>query len=166
MHHEVVDREEKLSHLFKEAYTLQKIEDVDEELKVQFVWYLCVRTSGFVEFSLQTILSEYYESGTDHKPLGDFVSNHLLNPREFSMRHARGLIRSFKKRKSNLRGEFDFSRLDSSLETLQKNRNSIAHGRDSKLTMQDLDAYFEDARKVIRMVYDECYPPNEKGTYE
>ena len=82
MHPEVVDREEKLSHLFNEAKTLEQYKNIDNELKVQFVWYLCIRTSGFVEFSVRTILSEYFESNTENQQLGDYVSIYFLASRQ------------------------------------------------------------------------------------
>ena len=162
MDREITAKEERLSHLFSEARLLQKRKDVDDKIKAEFVWYLCIRTSGFVEFSVQFLLSEYFESGTDREPLGDFVSNHLLNPREFTMRRVRKLLDSFSRRRSKVQEEIDISKLDSSLQSLQTNRNSIAHGRDIELTMNDLDAYFEDVRQVIRMVYDECNFPDDE----
>ena len=164
MHRDVLEGEEMLTRLFNEGKALQQLNNVDFELKAQFVWYLCVRTAGFVEYSVRTILSEFFESGLVHQPLGDFVSNHLLEPHRFSLMRVRDLIKIFKKRQSEIRGEFDFSRLDSSIESIRTNRNNIAHGRDAnQLTMMELDAYFEDAKKLIRMVYEECNPQDREN---
>lgn len=164
MHREVLEREEMLTHLFNEAKALQQLKNVDGELKAQFVWYLCVRTAGFVEYSVQTILSNYFESGSVHQPIGDFVSDHLLEPRRFSLVQVSRLIDSFKKRQTQIRREFDLSRLDSSIVSIRTNRNHIAHGRTAnQLTMIELDAYFEDAKKLIRMVYEECNPQDVKN---
>ena len=147
MHRDVLDREEMLTRLFTEAKALQQLNNVDGELKAQFVWYLCVRTAGFVEYAVQTILSKYFDSGSVHQPIGDFVSNNLLEPHRFSLMRVRGLISSFKNAQSELRGEFDFSRLDSSIESIRTNRNNIAHGRNAyQLTMKELDAYLRMPR--------------------
>jgi len=157
MHRDVLDREEMLSHLFNEAKALQKLDVVDGEIKVQFVWYLCVRTAGFIEYSVQSILSEFFESDSSHPPLGYFVSRNLLAPHQFSLNRVRDLIASFKKRQSEIQAEYDLTKLEYSIESIRTNRNHIAHGRDAnQLTMMALDAYFEDAKKLIRMVYDEC----------
>ena len=149
-----------LAHLFNEARALEQLKNVDGELKAQFVWYLCIRTAGFVEYSVHAILSEYYGSDLVHQPLGDFVSNKLLEPHRFSLLRVRGLIDSFKKGHSQLRKEFDLSRLDSSIESIRTNRNHISHGRDAnQLTLKELDGYFEDAKNLIKMVYEVCNSP-------
>ena len=70
MRREVLDREEFLTRLFNEAETLQHLKCVDGDLKAQFVWYLCVRTAGFIEYSVQAILSDYFRSDSVHQPLG------------------------------------------------------------------------------------------------
>lgn len=161
MHSEVLDKEETLTRLFNEAKALQQLKDLDVDVKAQFVWYLCVRTAGFVEYSVQTILSEYFESGLVHPPLGYFVSKNLLAPHRFSLLRVRELIDSFETRQSQIGGEYDLTKLDASIESIRTNRNSIAHGRDANhLTIMALDAYFEDAKKLIRMVYKECNPPH------
>ena len=159
MHQEVLDREEMLTHLFNEAKALLQLNNVDDELKAQYVWYLCVRTAGFVEYSVQTILSDYFESDSVYQPIGDFVSDYLLEPRRFSLVQVSGLIESFKKRQTQMLREFDLSRLGSSIESIRTNRNHIAHGRTAyQLTMMELESYFEDAKKLIRMIYEECNP--------
>lgn len=156
---DVLDREEMLTHLFNEAKALQQLDNIDSELKAQFVWYLCVRTAGFVEYSIQAILSEYFESSSVHQPIGDFVSNHLLEPRRFSLIGVSDLIDSFKKGQGRTNEEIDLARLDSSIQSIRTNRNHIAHGRTTyQLTMTELDTYFEDAKKLIRIVYEECNP--------
>ena len=156
MHQDVVDRQAKLSQLFQEAKSLQELKGKDHELTKQFAWYLCIRTSGFVEFSIQTILSEYYASCDDYIPLGYFVVNHLLHHRSFSMMRVSHLLQSFMKTRGNILGDTDLSQLESAIESLRLNRNNIAHGRDSDLTIEDMDTYFEDAKQVIRIVFEEC----------
>ena len=159
MHPEISRKEEKLRHLFDQAKALQQIDDVDNELKAQFLWYLCIRTSGYGEYSVRTTLLEFYESSTNHQPLSDFVIKQLRLSREFSVRRARALIKSFKEKQDNSSGEFDYGKLETTLESIQTSRNSIAHGGDAyQLSMSDLDGYFADAKEVIRMVYEECNP--------
>lgn len=156
MHQAVVERQEKLSDLFREAKSLQKRNGKDHELSKQLAWYLCIRTSGFVEFSVQTILDRFYESCDNHKPLGFFVANHLLHHRRFSMNHVSQLVQSFKKTHGNVWGDVDLSQLESAIGTLQLNRNHIAHGRDSELTIEDMSTYFEHVKQLIQMVFKEC----------
>ena len=62
MHPEISRQQAKLDHLFDQAKRLQTSDGVDREVKVQFVWFLCVRTTGFVESSIKFILEKHVES--------------------------------------------------------------------------------------------------------
>lgn len=156
MHAEIRRNEEKLGHLFDQARALQQNGDVDSELRTQFVWYLCVRTCGYLEESLRMILLDFFESRQDHPQINDFVSNQLGLSREFQFRRVRGLVKSFSDRQRNGSNEIDYSRLDSSMASLQTNRNKIAHGNDAQLTLNALSGYYKDAQQVVRVVYEEC----------
>ena len=159
MHPEIIRNQEKLVHLYEQARILQSFKDIDDEVKAQFVWYLCIRTSGYVEYSVRTILLEFYEASTEHQPLGDFVIRQLRLSREFPMRRVMAIFQSLVREKGGSSGDFDYSKLDTTLQSIQQNRNRIAHGGDAyRLSMSDLDTYFAAANEVIRMVFEECNP--------
>lgn len=156
MHPDILERQMKLQALFDEVKRLNESRVLDDTLVAQLVWYLCIRTCGYLEESLRTILLEFFESENNHPPISDFVSNQLRLSREFQFRRVRGLVKSFDKRPGSVSDEIDYIRLDASMASLQRNRNLIAHGNDSKLTMNELSSYFEDAQRVIQVVYEEC----------
>ena len=165
MHPEITHNEQKLTYLFQQARELQKLEDVDDQLKAQFVWYLCIRTSGYLESSVKTILLEYVESNARSRPVVDFAREKLKYARALDRGEILGLVKQFSTEwRSNL-GELINADHRRSLENLLTNRNEIAHGGDAyNLKLNDLETYYQDAKEVVKHVYDECYLRGSKGT--
>ncbi len=159
MHLAISRKEERLGHLFQQASDLQKNNDIDDELKAQFVWYLCVRTSGYLESSVKSILLDYVESQTESRQVVDFTENRLRRARALDRGEILGLVNQFSSAwRSRLR-ELIGPDLKVSLDNLLTNRNEIAHGGDApNLSLIDLEDYYKDAKKVVKFVYDECYP--------
>lgn len=158
MHPEILQQQDKLQHLFEQAHQLQERDDIDDEIKVQFVWYLCVRTSGYVESSIKTILREYVKSKTDNTApyIANFVNKYLdstFNPRRSEVLRLVGQFNS--KWRESLRDSIN-NELGDSLKSLVINRNNIAHGNDVTLSLRDLGKWFADAQKIVELVYSEC----------
>ena len=95
MRSEINRKEERLGHLFEQAGDLQKNDDIDDELKAQFVWYLCIRTSGYLESSVKSILLEYVESQTESRQVVDFAENRLRRARALDRGEILGLVKQF-----------------------------------------------------------------------
>ena len=157
MHQEILQKQEKLQHLFEQAEELQKIDDIGGETKLGFAAYLCVRTSGYVEFAVKTILREYVKSKagrTSH--ITNYVDKQLeraLNP---NRDHILDLVGQFNPEwKENLKVSIN-NELGDSLRSIVINRNNIAHGVDVDLSLKDLRKWFADAQKVVELVYSEC----------
>ncbi len=164
MHPEITHNEQKLAHLFQQAKELQKLDDVDDQLKAQFVWYLCIRTSGYLESSVKTILLEYVESNARSRPVVDFAKEKLKYVRALDRAEILGLVKQFSPEWRLSLGRLIDPDLKRSLENLLTNRNEIAHGGDAyNLKLNDLETYYRDARAVVKHVYDECYPRESSG---
>ena len=158
MHPEIINAENRLNHLFKQAHLLQQNPDIDDELKAQFVWYLCVRTTGYIESSVKSILNDYVESTTTDAGVIRFISEQLERTTGLRFSEIRGLLGKFNLEWSK---NLDATTEDStrhSLGNLVRNRNEIAHGRDVSLTLLGLETYYEDAKAIVKFVYDECHP--------
>ena len=156
MHPEILQQREKLRHLFKQATHLQKNDDIDDETKSGFVSYLCVRTSGYVESSVKTILRKYVESKTNDKSTVNFAHSQLerLTPRRSQILE---LVGQFNEEwKKSLGNSITVVDLGDSLGSIVKNRKDIAHGVDVDLSLADLGEWFEDAQEVVELVYNEC----------
>ena len=158
MYPEIVLQQERLNRLFKHANDLQKKDDIDEEVKAQFVWYLCVRTSGYVEFSIKTILREYVSLEANSSPrIADYIHNQInkrtLNPKREKVLD---LLAEFNPKWKEHLKKPSLGELKDSLESIVNNRNHIAHGSDVSISLKDLEKYFSDAQKIVKLVYDEC----------
>lgn len=157
MHREIIDQQNVLNHLFEQAERLQDKGDVDYQIKAQFVWYLCIRASSFVEFSVKTILKEYVKAETKNAPyLANFVNKnleHSFNPKPSRILDLLELFNS--DWKQNLADSIH-GRLSSSMGSIVANRNKIAHGDDSDITLERLAGYFADAQEVVRLIYIQC----------
>ncbi len=159
MHPEILQQQEKLQHLFQQAEQLQQIDDIDDETKSGFVSYLCVRTSGYIESSVKTILREYVKSKTNNVPIVSFVDKQLgytLTPRREQILDLVGQFNL--KWRENLKDSTK-GRLDDSLDSIVSNRNKVAHGANAVIHLSNLKEHFEDAQKVVELVYNECDPP-------
>lgn len=155
MHSEILQSQEKLVHLFEQAEQLLKNDTVDEEIRAQFVWYLCVRTCGFVEWAVQKILMQYVESNSSNQPIQNFVdtrSRNLTPNRDGILR----LVGDFNPVWKQTLQDSIKNEKSAALTTIVKNRHSIAHGRDVDLTLRQLQDYFRDVQNVVQLVYDVC----------
>lgn len=159
MHSDILQAQQRLGHLFEQARLLLENEAVDEEVRVQFVWYLCVRTCGFVESSVRRILMRYVESNSANQPIQNFIETRSRNITP----NRDGIL--------NLVGDFNAewketlqksiqNEISASLTNMVKNRHRIAHGRDVDITYLQLKGYFDHARSVIQLVYDVCDSSN------
>ena len=157
MHRDIIEQQNMLAHLFEQAKLLQDSPDLDYEIKAQFVWYLCIRASGYVESSVRTILLEYVKSETNRAPnLANFVNQKLeysFNPKPSRILDLLELFNS--DWKQNLGKSID-GKLSASVGSIVANRNKIAHGDISDITLERLVGYFADAQAVVRLIYIEC----------
>lgn len=166
MYPEIKQQQERLKRLYSQAEALTKMENIDEELQAQFVWYLCVRTSGYLEFSTKTILRKYVQEETGALPVANFVNSQLdrtLNP---WMDHICDLIGKFNKSwKQNLQ-KATKGDIKDAIDSIVRNRNAIAHGNDAQLTFKELQRYFEYTQQVIELMYNECNNPQVISTQQ
>ena len=157
MHREIIEQQDMLNHLFEQAELLQGKSDIDNQIKAQFVWYLCIRASSYVEFSVRRILLEYVMVEADRAPnLANFVNKkleHSFNPKPSKILELVELFSS--EWKQNLGRSID-GRLSSSLGSIVANRNKIAHGEISDITFARLSGFYADAQEVVKLMYEEC----------
>ena len=156
MHPEILRQQEKLRHLFEQAEQLQQIDGVDEEIRAQFVWYLCVRTSGYVETSIRTILNEYVSSQTGNASIISFIDERVRHSRRMRFDEIATLVGRFSSEWEKRLRDATPEEPKHSLGNIVTNRNNIAHGYDVNLSLRDLGKWFADAQEVVELVYSEC----------
>ncbi len=155
MHREIVEHQLKLQRLYEQAKHLQRQDGIEDETKSGFVSYLCVRTFGYVESSVKTILREYVKSNSNDRPTFNYVNSQLRNltPRRDQILE---LLGQFNQNwNANLRDSITVDHGDS-LRGIVVNRNDIAHGDDVDLSLLDLERYFVHAQEVVQLIFDEC----------
>lgn len=157
MHRDIIEQQDMLNHLFEQAELLQDQSNIDSEVKAQFVWYLCIRASSYVEFSVRRILLEYVQSQASRAPnLANFVNKKLeysFNPKPSKILELVDLFSS--EWKQNLGRSID-GKLSTSLGSIVANRNKIAHGEISDITFARLSGFYADAQEVVKLMYEEC----------
>lgn len=156
MHPEILRQQEKLRHLFEQAEQLQQIDGVDDEIRAQFVWYLCVRTSGYVETSIRTILNEYVSSQTSSASIISFIDERVQHSRRMRFNEIATLVGRFSSEWEKRLRDSTPEDPKHSLGNIVTNRNNIAHGYDVNVSLRDLGKWFEDAQEVVELVYSEC----------
>ncbi len=155
MHLDIVRHEEKLQYLFTQAKQMQDLDDLDEEAKSGFVSYLCIRTFGYIESAIKTILKEHVRSKTSDTQTFNYVNSQLRNLR-LRRDNIIELIGTFDRQWSEgLKTQITTDHGDS-LKAIVLNRNEIAHGGDSDISLRDLEGYFAHAREVVEYVFNVC----------
>lgn len=162
MHQKIVEQEEKLQRLFSQAKNMQDIDEVDDEAKSAFVSYLCLRTSGYLETSIMTIVREYAEDSTrqEFPHIATFVRNKLnftFNPWPSEILKLLGQFNV--EWKDCVRDEIR-DQISDPVEALVRNRNKIAHGEDVNLSLMDMKTAFNHAIALVELVYAQCNPPD------
>ena len=151
----IVEQEEKLQRLFSHAKDMQDLDELDDEAKSGFVSYLCIRTFGYIEWAIKTILKEHVRTNMRDTQTFNYVNSQLRNLR---LRRAQiiELIGSFDGQWSEaLKGRITGDHGDS-LKAIVLNRNEIAHGGEPDISLRDLERYFKHAREVVGYVYEVC----------
>src|SRR6266566_4261108 len=74
------NKQKRLEVLFEKAKDIK-----DDELRAHWSRYLCVLTSGLIEVSVSSILSEYTKVKSSHRNVENFVLSRLRQPRNVNM---------------------------------------------------------------------------------
>ncbi len=155
MYKGIVEKEEKLRRLYSHANVMQDLDELDDEAKSEFVSYVCIRTFGYIEWSIKTILKEHVKSNMRDTQTFNYVNSQLRNLR-LRRDNIIELIGTFDRQWSEgLKTQITTDHGDS-LTAIVLNRNEIAHGGDADISLRDLEGYFVHAREVVGYVFDVC----------
>jgi hypothetical protein len=127
----------------------------DSYHKALLTYYLCIRLSGYVENCVRIVFTEYSEPNCKGQVV-DFVNNKLKkfpNPtwsiiikltKEFNIKWADELKRLVEERHRV------------SLNNIILNRNTLAHGGSSRITIHELYNYYQDVTYLIEKLEESC----------
>ena len=119
-------------------------------------YYCLMKACGVIEYSYKTIVADihYGCSVQLQNYIDKTVRDNSKNP---SIDNIRKLLKNFDDNwlsnfNKALDSQHDKSRLISSLQSLNANRNSFAHGQSCTISFSDVMVYYADAVEIIKMV--------------
>lgn len=138
---------QKLDNLFKKISAIS-----DTELKAQWAKYLCILTSGFIENSIRSIISEYSKNKAA-PPLATFVTSKIQSVTNLKNNNIKALLSSFN---SEWCEKYDSNITDeqiASIDSIVANRHLIAHGRNVGITYTIVKNYYDNVVPVVTTIY-------------
>jgi hypothetical protein len=121
----------------------------DAELLSHWSRYLCVLVSGYIEISIYEILTERVQNKSS-PDIARFVTNSLENFQNPKMEKIKTLMLSFNPEwQKSIESHPQFSEMAAAVNSVVAQRNQIAHGESSSLTIHAMKDYYVIVRKFI-----------------
>lgn len=131
------------------------IPEDDWELKANWAKYLCVMVSGHIEITIRTLLFKYCDDKASPFVV-NYVSASLKDFQNPKFWKIEDLLRKFNPDwAESLTNDLDES-VKSSIGSIVKNKNLIAHGNDVDITFHRLFNYYKDALILLDKVEELC----------
>ncbi len=145
----VAAQKSRLDALFDKVNQLP--DDTSLELKSHWAKYLCVLSSGFVETSVETIFTEYARNKGTPPEVIDFTRYRLRRAGNLRCEELLTLVGQFAKEwKVSLEHKLT-PEMKAALNSINTNRNSIAHGKDVQLSYVQV----RDYHKLVAIAIEE-----------
>jgi hypothetical protein len=128
---------------------------IDPYLQSLLTYYLCIRVTGFLENCVRIIFSEYSTTrASDH--VSTYVSNKLRRFPNPTFTNICKITNDFNGHWKDVFKASVPSKIRQSLESINNNRNAIAHGGTSTITVGQLRAYYNDILILIDELEKSC----------
>ncbi len=134
--------EAEIASLFKQAGSLQ------EEIQASLARYACVLASSYLEAAFRELVSSYTRSRAGN-PVRRYVDSTLGTFRDPNMEKILQLVGRFNEEYRRSLEEQTVGELKDSLDSISSNRNNIAHGRRSGISLGQVQIYYRNARTVV-----------------
>lgn len=124
----------------------------DQELQSEFAKYLCVLVSGFLEQAVRDILLYYAALNSDQ-----FVARYVEGTVERTNLNAQRLEELVGRFSNDWQQRLHAYIVDerrAALGNIVTQRNAIAHGRDSTITLQQVHDYYDRINEVLDFLVD------------
>ena len=127
-----------------------------EELQSHWARYLCIIASGLVENAVRTSYMEFVKK-TSSAEVSKYVSANFERMRNPSAVELKNIAGQFNDNwKEELTKYLNEDGRGDALSSLINQRNLIAHGRSSDITIRSLQEYFKKVQEIIVFVDDQC----------
>lgn len=120
----------------------------DPVIKAYLTYYLCIRVSGFIEDCVRSIFSDYADANSQNA-VTTFVVEKLRKFPNPTWSAIVSLAKDFNDNWSvQLKANVSKTYSDA-VDTIVSNRNIIAHGGTSSITLSELKTYYKNVLNVI-----------------
>ena len=134
--------EEEIESLFEQA------RNCDDELQASLARYACVLAGSYLEAAFRELVISYTRSRAS-ECLRRYVDSTLKMFRDPNMEKILGLVGRFNLEYRRSLEDQTAGRLKDSVDSISANRNNIAHGRRSGISLGQMQIYYSDAREVV-----------------
>lgn len=124
-------------------------ESVQPELQASLARYACVLASSYLEAAFRELIVTYTQKRSD-RSVRRFVESTLATFRDPNMEKVLQLVGRFDPEFRRSLEEQSAGQLKDSINSISANRNSIAHGRRSGISLGQVRSYFTDAQHLVR----------------
>lgn len=123
----------------------------DDELRSHLTKYICVLCSGFIENAVYHAFSDIADRSCAPSVVLTYAKAQLFKIQNANSEKIRDLTRSFNPAwHDGIRDFLQTENRSSAINYILKDRHNIAHGRDSDITIANLEGYFKKAVEVVR----------------
>ena len=130
----------------------------DVELQGHWGRYLCILAAGYIEHALREVYLDFTDAAAS-RPVARFAAarlNSLSNPKSNRfIETAQGFNPVWADELTEYLNQ-DSERRKNSIDSIMNNRNELAHGRNTSISVARVAAYLDDAVEVIDFVESQC----------
>lgn len=119
-----------------------------DELQGSLARYLCVLASSYLETSCRQLVVEYARCRSDHTVV-KYVETAVSGFRDPNMEKILQLIGRFSVSLRDTVTQQVSDKTKESVDSIYANRNSVAHGRQSGISIGQIRGYYEDAKALV-----------------
>ena len=124
----------------------------NDELKSDMARYACILVSGYLEASCRDIFGNFAKNQSS-PAVHRFVARQLDQYYNLKADRFIQLANSFDpERGRKIEQDGEFGKLKDAVDSIVANRNNVAHGRDTGISLAVIKDYYERAGRFIRLI--------------
>lgn len=136
--------------------------DPDNEIKSDLAKYLCIQCSGLIENAIYYILSDKISTENQHNESVTFIKKKLLYETNLNSYKIATLLGIFNIQwKESYESFITEENRKAAIDYVIKERNNIAHGKNSNVTLANITTYFLKIKDVLLFLQDELKLKNQ-----
>jgi HEPN superfamily RiboL-PSP-like protein len=129
-----------------------------DDLELQSHWgqYICILVAGFMESAIANLYGDFTKAAAS-KPVSDFTSSILEKIRNPKASRFIDLARAFNPTWAEQLEKFaNENNRKEALDSIMRNRNLIAHGRSTSISIGRVNEYFEKCIEIVDFIEGQC----------